>query len=129
MGNPPVLVCFRISYRWKHTQCKITENEVTMVGPALLLLAYELVIEDLGPFCMHSCLWLGPHSSTFRLTLCSQPQSSPWVCPLKPKFHYPLPLCTSGCISQVGKCIQVDRTLCTGLSVFYLVQTGFCTLF
>ena len=32
--------------------------------------------------------------------LCSQPQCSPQVCPLKPEFQHPAPARTSGCASQ-----------------------------
>ena len=54
--------------------------------------------------------------------------SSPWVCPLKPEFQHPAPACTSWCERQAGECRQVARTLCAGLALLCLPQTGCCTL-
>ena len=43
-----------------------------------------------------------PHSSHFRLSSCSQPQSSAWVCPLKPEFQHSGPVCTSWRCLRLG---------------------------
>ena len=52
-----------------------------------------------GPGFFHVHPWLPPvpHSRPFRLSPCSQPQSSPWVCPLKPEVQHPAPARTSRC--------------------------------
>ena len=81
-----------------------------------------------APYFVHPWLRLGSHSNPFRLSLCSQPQSSPWVCPLKPVFQHPAPACTSRCESWGGECREVARTLCAGLSLFSLLQADCCTL-
>ena len=59
---------------------------------------------------------------------CSQPQSSPQICPLKPKFQPPAPTCTSGCDPLAGECREVTPAICSGLSLFCLLQTISCVL-
>ena len=70
-----------------------------------------------------------PHSSPFRLSLCSQAQSSSWICPLKPELQHPAPAHTSECASQAGESTVVAPTICAGLSPFCPPKTGCCALF
>ena len=60
--------------------------------------------------------------------ICAQPESSPWVCPLKPEFQHPATAHTSRRVSSAGKCSKVAQTICAGLSLFCLLQAGCCTL-
>lgn len=81
-----------------------------------------------------------PHTSYFGLFLCIQPQSSPQVCPLKPEFQHPAnpsthpltsalhPHTLADTLSQAEQCSQVTWTLCAGLSLFCLLQSGYCIL-
>ena len=78
--------------------------------------------------CTHSQLWTGQHSSPFRLSPCSQPQSSPQVCPLKPEFQHPAPTCTIRYMSPSGEYSEVARIVCVGLALFCLPQASCCTL-
>ena len=78
--------------------------------------------------CTHSQLWTGQHSSPFRLSPCSQPQSSPQVCPLKPEFQHPAPTCTIRYMSPSGEYSKVARIVCVGLALFCLPQASCCTL-
>ncbi|XP_032330253.1 transmembrane protein 255A isoform X5 [Camelus ferus] len=55
-------------------------------------------------------------------------QSSPWVCPLKLEFQHLAPACTSRRASWAEECSEVAWTLCAGLSLFCLLQTGCCIL-
>ena len=67
---------------------------------------------------------VAPESSPFRLFLHSQPWSSPQIGPLKPELQLPVPTGTSGCVSQAGECTAEALSVCTGLSLFCLLQTG-----
>lgn len=58
-----------------------------------------------------------PHSSPFRLSLHSQPQSFPQVCPPKPELQRSAPVHTSKCASWAGECSEVTQTICAGLSL------------
>ena len=49
----------------------------------------EVPMADSGPSCTHPLCWPGPHCSPFGLSSCSQTESSPWVCLLKPEFQHP----------------------------------------
>ena len=97
------------------------------------------------PLCMHlqwgfydgpglglcTPLVVGPHFSPFRLFLHRQLQFFPRVCPLKPKFQYPLPAHTSRHESWAEECREVARSLCAGLSLFSLFclpQSSCCAL-
>ena len=59
----------------------------------------------------------------------SQPTAvSPWVCSPNPTFQPPAPMCTGGHMSQAVACRAVAQTICVGLSLSCLPQTGCCTL-
>ena len=81
-----------------------------------------------APSSAHPWLWLGPHSSPFRLSPCSHPQSAPQVCPLKPEFQHPAPAHTSRHASWARECMELARTFCAGLSLFCMPRAGYCTL-
>ena len=55
-------------------------------------------------------------SSPFRLSPCSQPQSSPWVCPLNPEFQHPAPALTRWMHIWCWEHRRVVQTICAGLS-------------
>ena len=77
---------------------------------------------------------------TGNVNLRIQTQSSPQVCPLKPEFQHPATAPTpppdpcpplpyiSRHMSQAKQCSQVTWTLCAGLSLFCLLQSGYCIL-
>ena len=68
------------------------------------------------------------YSHPLRLSPCSQQQSSPQVCSPEPMFQHPAPVHTSRHTSQAGACRAVARTICVGLTLSCLPQTGCCTL-
>ena len=62
-------------------------------------------------------------------TVSAQPTSVlPLALSSKAKFHHPGPMRTSGCTSQAGECRVVVWTICAGLCLFCLQQTGWCPL-
>ena len=83
-------------------------------------LPMRLQWQTLAPSCANPRLWLRPHSIPFRLFLHSQPQASPHVCPLKPKFQPPAPMHTSRHVSQAGECSKMSR-ICS-------VQVSLCSV-
>lgn len=62
-----------------------------------------------GFFHVHSQL---PYSSAFRLSPCSQPQSSSQMWSLKFELQHPPTACTSGLASQAGECREAILTTC-----------------
>ena len=93
----------------------------TLISGAMLLWRAQ-ASSSTTPVC--GCATLQP----LRLSPLSQHQSSPRVCPLHPEFQHPAPTGTSGCTSQTGGRRVVAQTICVGLSVVCLPQTGCCTL-
>lgn len=79
-----------------------------------------------APSCTQPWLHLGHHSSSFCLSLCMQPEFSPWICPLNPEFQYPDPVCTRRYWSQAVESKGVARTLCAG---FCLLPDTICLLY
>lgn len=63
-----------------------------------------------APFCTHSELWSRAHCMSFRLSLHSQTESSPWVCLLRPEFQHPSAAHKSRCASGAGECSEVARS-------------------
>ena len=71
----------------------------------------------LGFFNIHHYQLLPlPYSSPSRLSSHSQVLYFPQVCPLKPEFQHPGPVCTSRYMSQAGDYKVVAQTICIGLS-------------
>ena len=68
-----------------------------------------------------------PHSRPFGLSSCIQPQFSASVCPLKPGFQHPDPVCTSWWCLRLGSAGRWHGPSAL-VSLFCLLQTGFYTL-
>ena len=65
-----------------------------------------------------------PPSGPLRLSPHSQLQSSPRVCSPIPTFQLSAPVCTGGHTFQSGVHRAVARTVCVGLTLSCLPQTG-----
>ena len=80
-------------------------------------------MSGLGFFCVHPWLWQYHNPVPSRLPQSSQPQSSPWVCSLNPRFQHPDPTCTGRHASQAGVHRKVAWTFCVDLTLFCLPHT------
>lgn len=70
------------------------------------------------PYCS------APHSCP----LCSQEQSSFWICSLNPMFQHLAYTHTGGQASQAGVHRAVAQTICIALTLSYLPQISYCSL-
>ena len=105
------------------------EREATMVAPPL---------QVTQQWCLASmAVWVSsrgipsyeyPPSHPLRLSPQSQQQSYPRVCCPMPMFQLSGSMCTSRHKSQSGACSAVVRTICVGLTLSCLPQTGCFTL-
>ena len=69
-----------------------------------------------------------PYFCPFRQSLHSQHLSPLWVCSPNATCQHPAPLCTRRCPTQAGVSRAVAQTICVGLTLSRLPQTGRCTL-
>lgn len=110
----------------------VIENEAAMVclapsPPLSACISNEASMINLSSF-LHIPSVVCSLGHTLPPSGFSQPQSSLCVCPLKPGFQHPAPAHTNRLLSQAGECRKVARSLCSGLSLFCLLQDGCCTL-
>lgn len=101
--------------------CDHADNEDAMANlhPYFPVLTKALLWRTCTPSCMQTLLQLGPYTRIFELSLHGQMKSFPQVYMLKPKVLYPVAMQTSRRTSRAGKYSNVEKTMCTGLSLSY----------
>ena len=121
--TPPPYVCIHKICRthggWSFAHCEHPDNEAVMVDPcpSLPVLKMGLLWQTHTLSCTHPHLRLRSYFRPLGLSLHSQTESSPWVCPLKPEGQHPVTVHTSRCAFQAGQCGDMARIIYAGLSL------------
>ena len=108
-----------------------SQSAAAMAGPRLSLGVHinsGASVTDLYSV-LHTSHCSLDHTQASSGCLCSQPQSSPQVCLLKPRFSAPVPTHSSRYVFWAAECSKVARTKCVGLSLSLscLLQANCCT--
>ena len=102
-------------------QCEHADHEDAMADPHpyFPVLTMALLWRTCTPSCMQPLLQLGPYTRIFELSLHGQKKYIPQVYMLKPKVLYLVAMQTSRHTSRAGKYSNIEKTMCTGLSLSY----------
>ena len=88
--------------------------------PSFFMLTVGILWQAHTQSCTHSQLWTRPSRKHCGLSRCSQTESSPQACPMKPRFLHLGTTHTRWNASQAQKCGNMARTRCADLTEIFL---------